>query len=639
MCGVGGGIFFSKDQSKANLEDLANRMGGHLYHRGPDDQNIFVDPALGLYFSHTRLAIIDPSERGKQPMRSSCGRLILTYNGEMYNTDSLREEVRNRGRVFRSQTDTEVLLEGMAEFGVEEFLRKVNGMFAFGAYDLEAQVLWLARDRLGIKPLYYGFFSGDFVFASELNALRAHEAWCATVDRDSVASFLRHGYIPAPYCIYQGISKLLPGHLLRIDSKKKCSQIRYWCLEDAVRSGRQIADQEETVERISQQLKQSVRQQMVSDVPIGAFLSGGIDSSLVAAIMAEHSTRKIKTFSIGFENANHNEAKFANMVAGVLETDHQELYLSNDDLSLAAVAMPGIYDEPFADSSQVPTFLLSKMTSNKVRVALSGDGGDELFGGYDRYFTAARMATALTKIPQIFRKAIACTGKCISDKAIISLASAIFGKRGPVGLGYRTVALLDELAKVDPTLYPIMHGHWANPSRVVINAGEHKAFGWEGSLGDEFSSMSERWQFVDTLTYLPDDILAKVDRASMANSLEVRVPLLDHELVEMVWRYRAMDRSSNTNRKAVLKDILSEYLPKPLIDRKKMGFGIPLNDLLRGKLRNWVEDHINPQAIKSTELLDNNLVQWVWSQHRSGKGNWGYWIWDIVMLQAWLAEH
>jgi len=639
MCGVGGGIFFQRDQSKGGLEDLAKRMGGHLYHRGPDDQSIFVDPALGLFFSHTRLAIIDPSDRGKQPMRSSCGRLILTYNGEIYNTDSLREELRSRGRVFQSQTDTEVLLEGMAEFGVEEFLKKVNGMFVFGVYDLDAQVLWLARDRLGIKPLYYGFLAGDFVFASELNALRAHGAWRATVDRNSVASFLRNSYIPAPYSIYKEISKLLPGHLLRIDSKKECRQIRYWSLGDVVRRRRKIVDQEETVARISAQLKQSVRQQMVSDVSIGAFLSGGTDSSLVAAMMMEHSSDQIKTFSIGFESQNHNEAGFAKSVADVLGTDHQELYLSNSDLSLAAVAMPGVYDEPFSDSSQIPTFLLSKMTSNKVRVALSGDGGDELFGGYDRYFTAARIATALTKIPHIFRQAIACTGKGIGDKAINSLVSSMFGKRGPVGVGYRTVALLGELAKANPTLYPIIHGHWANPSQVVANAEEYKPSGWESALNDECFSMRERWQFVDTLTYLPDDILTKVDRASMANSLEVRVPLLDHELVELVWRYRAMDRSSNVNRKAVLKDILYQYLPGPLVERKKMGFGIPLDDLLRGRLRNWVEDHINPQAITSTELLDNNLVQWVWSQHRSGKGNWGYWIWDIVMLQAWLAEH
>ncbi|VUX54847.1 Asparagine synthetase [uncultured Woeseiaceae bacterium] len=652
MCGLVG-FWQPGKMSEPDAVTVATAMSAQIQHRGPDNFGVWCDAESGVTMAHRRLSILDLSPAGHQPMLSECGRYVLILNGEIYNHLVLREELDKDGSspLWRGHSDTETLLAVCSARGIERTLKATVGMFALALWDRKDKILTLARDRAGEKPLYYGWSRGVFLFGSELKALKAHPAFDAKIDRGALALMLRHNCIPAPHSIYVGIQKLMPGHYLQITAKDRsegCSPRSrpYWRFNDAVESGltnRFHGSVTEAIDLLESQLMSSVGSQMVADVPLGAFLSGGIDSSTIVALMQAQSDRPVRTFTIGSNSADYNEASHAKEVARHLGTSHTELYVSPADALAVIPKLPTIYCEPFSDSSQIPTYLVSAMASDHVKVALSGDGGDELFGGYNRYLLAQSVWTRMQRFPKPARRVVAALLKSASA-AGWDRVFAVAGKLLPESLQLRTpgekahklagVLLADDGA----SFYRNLVSHWQDPASIVLDAEEPPTLLSRRGDWPETDNFVEWMMAMDAQTYMSDDILTKVDRAAMANSLETRVPFLDHRVIESAWRFPLSMKIRNGEGKWLLRQILYRHVPKELINRPKMGFGNPLHDWLRGPLRDWAEDLLDANRIRRGGYFDPAPIRELWDFHLSGRSNEQYPLWDVLMFQAWLAE-
>ena len=639
MCGIAGVI--SSARSREQLERNAIAMADSIAYRGPDDHGLWSDADAGIALTHRRLSIVDLSPNGHQPMISADGRFIITYNGEIYNFRDLRPELEARGVKLRGHSDTEVMLEAFALYGVEATVKRLIGMFTIGVWDRRDRTLMLVRDRLGIKPLYWAKFGDLFLFGSELKALRACPGWTPRIDRPAVAAFMRHNYIPAPHTIYEGVHKLEPGTILTLPWKGEPKSTHFWDARSVARAG--LADpinagDGELTERLETLLLDAVRRRLVADVPVGAFLSGGIDSSTVAALMKAANSGPVRTYTIGFELAGFDEAKHSAAVARHLGTDHTELTVTANEALGVIPKLPDMYDEPFADSSQIPTHLVSVMTRRHVKVALSGDGGDELFAGYNRYQLTTRLWRSFSLLPGPIRHALAHVLTSISADRWSQILSIVPASVRPGQAGdklHKFAAVL--CAKGDTDLYRRLVSHW-DPSLVVPGAVEPRGMLWDSQIERDFPGLLERMQFLDLVTYLPDDILTKVDRASMAVALEARVPLLDHRVVEFAWRLPRTAKIRGGISKWLLRQVLYRHVPKTLVERPKMGFGIPLGDWLRGPLRNWAEDLLAETRLRQAGLLDAAQVRDIWRAHLGGRRNHEYLLWNVLMLEAWRSR-
>lgn len=616
-------------------------MTDTVRHRGPDDEGYWLDLEAGVALGHRRLSIIDLSPLGSQPMVSESGRFVLVYNGEIYNYLDLRDELESlpQGCRFRSTSDTEVMLGAFERWGVMASLKRFVGMFAFAAWDRQERQLFLARDRMGEKPLYYGLMGNTLLFGSELKAFRRHPSWQGEINRDALALYMRHMYIPGPYSIYSDVFKLPPGTVLcptANDTRHLPAPEPYWSLYQVAEEGRAapfVGDEVEAADELETLLKDSVRRQMIADVPLGAFLSGGIDSSTVVALMQAQSTQPIKTFSIGFEERNYNEAPYARAVAEHLGTDHTELYVTPQQTIDVIPRIPALWDEPFADSSQIPTFLVAQLARQHVTVSLSGDGGDELFAGYRRYLRSLQISQA-NGIPE-WQQAL-----------LHRIPGKVYGGLLSVGLALGATKMSQRLRQYYAISqhYPFdaikdYHrwslSHWPEPETLVLGATEPQTIVTDKSRWPNLEGLIERLTFFDMSMYLPDDILVKIDRASMGVSLESRVPLLDHRVVEFSQRLPVSMKIRDHQSKWILRQVLHRYVPKELIERPKMGFGVPIDTWLRTELRDWAEHLLDERRLRSQNLLNVDLIRKTWNQHLSGLRNNHYLLWDVLMFQAW----
>jgi len=653
MCGIAG--FWGKNGASASGEFMrtVEAMTAAITHRGPDSAGYWVDASIGLALGHRRLSILELSSDGHQPMTSACGRYVIAFNGEIYNHLELRKELAARGKepLWRGHADTETLLACFSAWGIERTLNATVGMFALALWDIEDRVLTLARDRLGEKPLYYGWQGGTLLFGSELKALKAHPDFHAGMDRDALTLLLRHNCIPAPYSIYQGIRKLMAGHYLSISfSDGRVSQSvspqAWWRYNDVVTAGlaRPFAGSDaEAVDELEDHLSNSVKLQMLADVPVGAFLSGGIDSSAIVALMKAHSSLPVRTFTIGTDSAD-NEAEHAKAVARHLGTDHTELHVSSEDALAVVPKLPTIYCEPFSDSSQIPTFLVSRLAGRHVKVALSGDAGDELFGGYNRYLTARRVWQRMNRLPLSARRAAANTLCALAPATWDRLYSAVSPVL-PSGMrlaspGDKAHKLAEVLTLADgEAFYRRLASHWHNPAEVVIGGQEPRTLLTNPSAWPYTDSFEHWMMAMDAQTYMTDDILVKVDRAAMANSLEARIPLLDHRVVELAWRIPLHQKIREGKGKWLLRQVLYRHVPRELIERPKTGFSIPLDAWLRGPLKAWAEALLAEDRLKREGFFNPGPIGLKWREHLSGQRNWQYHLWDILMFQAWLESN
>jgi asparagine synthase (glutamine-hydrolysing) len=661
MCGIVGFVDLALRYQGEQLAAIVAAMADTLRHRGPDGGGVWLDNTAGIALGHRRLAIVDLSPQGSQPMESACKRYVVTYNGEIYNHRKIRKELEAQGAAprWRGNSDTEVALAAIATWGLRGALTRFIGMFAFALWDRQDQVLYLVRDRLGEKPLYFGRLGKVFFFASELKALRAHPAWQGEIHQGALALYVRHNYVPAPYSIYQGIFKLPPGRLLILpiaqsrtmtsaafSSLDSYSIAPYWSAEDAVKQG--ILDpfkgsENEALEGLDSLLRDAVGQQMVADVPLGAFLSGGIDSSTIVAYMQSQSDRPVRTFTIGFHEDGINEARHAKSVARHLGTDHTELYVTHDQALEVIPRLPLLYDEPFSDSSQIPTFLLSKLTRNHVTVSLSGDAGDELFGGYNRHVLGKTIWQTIGWIPQSLRLLPRLALERIPSK-LLENGFELIKPLLPKGLRQSSPTekfqkLTDVLAAQDPAdLYFQLISHWKSPCSVVLHSHEPPALVGGLAHGNGIADLTHFMMFLDTVSYLPDDILVKVDRAAMGVSLESRVPFLDHRVVEFAWRLPSSMKLRHKEGKWALRQLLYRYVPKALVERPKQGFVMPLGTWLRGPLRDWAEECLAERRLMEEGFFDPGPIRKRWAEHLSGKRNWQQHLWSVLMFQTWL-EH
>ena len=645
MCGFAG-IFEGVPGDAAQLQAMIDACRDRLAHRGPDDADSWIDAEAGIALGHRRLSIIDLSAAGRQPMLSACGRYVITFNGEIYNYIDLRRDLEAAGEGFRGHSDTEVMLAGIARWGLPDTLRKCNGMFAGAVWDRRLRTLSLFRDRFGQKPLYYGWAGRALVFGSELGALTVHPKFDRALDRTSLDLFLRHGYVPAPRTIYGSVHKLPPGTWTSWTAdglvNARSAPVTYWSAFETARTA--LADPFEgdeaaAVETLDALLRDAVQRCMVADVPLGAFLSGGIDSSTVVALMQAQSERPVKTFSIGFREAQYNEARYAAAVARHLGTDHTELFISETDAQAVIPRLPDLYSEPFADSSQIPTYLVSELARRQVTVALSGDGGDELFGGYPRYVSGGRLMAILARVPRPLQQGAAHavlavpvaawdTAARIADRCL----PARFNLTHAGYRGHRWATII--LAAEDAEVYRRLISIWQEPCSLVNGTAI------EDPVLVALRSAPEadfilRMMYTDSVTYLPDDILAKVDRASMAVGLEARIPLLDHRVYEFAWRLPLAWKLCNGVGKQLLRQVLYRYVPKPLIERPKMGFGVPIGDWLRGRLRDWADALLAEDRLRRDGLFDPAPIRRCWAEHLSGRNNWQDRLWAVLMFQAW----
>ncbi len=629
MCGIAGLVTHNSEMPEAELARRARSMADAIAYRGPDGSGVWAGEGTAL--AHRRLAIVDLTPTGAQPMVSADGRWVISYNGEVYNAEDIAKSM--PGLTRRGTSDTEVIVESVARRGLDRTLADLNGMFAIAFWDRKERTLHLVRDRLGIKPLFYAQTDKALCFASELKSFGAG-GFTFELDSASVASFLRFGYVPAPHSIYRGVCKLLPGEVVSFTNKGGLQRKKYWSLEAAAQHGLQhpfAGSDAEAVDALHELLADAVSGNMISDVPLGAFLSGGIDSSTVAALMVAAQRGPVRTFSIGFPDFGYDESPHAKAVAAHLGTVHEEMTVTAADALSVVPQLPEMYDEPFADSSQIPTFAISKMTRARVTVALSGDGGDELFAGYNRYSLAAGQLAQLARLPLPLRRCAAAMLEAVPDSAAGRLGR-ILPKQLQAAQPADKLKKLAEVLRLDGSaIYLRLVSQNSDPAALMHGLREHpidmrSAVSESGSL--------EWMQFFDTDTYLPDDILQKVDRASMAVSLEVRPPLLDHRVVEFAWTLPRHMRIRNGETKWLLRQVLDRYVPRTLIDRPKMGFGVPLASWLRGPLREWAEDLLDPAHLGGG-LLDTAAVRRLWSEHVSERRNWAYALWTILMFEAW----
>lgn len=639
MCGIAGflspSIYFSRQKSM----EIGKKMANAIMHRGPDADGVWLNHSGSVCLSHRRLSIVDITDAGHQPMISNTGRFALVYNGEIYNFPTLRAEIEamDSSIHWHGNSDTEVLLNAICLWGLENTLLKLNGMFALALWDEKKQVLFLARDRLGEKPLYFGTQNKTFFFASELKAIKVHPRFSGKLNRSALALYCRYNYIPSPHCIYDGFSKLEPGQFVEITPQEegefRSVSKRYW--QQPIPCADPMLEYDAAKNTLEKMLAEAIDIRRHADVPLGAFLSGGIDSSLIVALMQKASDRAVKTFSMGFEEKEFDEAPFAKEVAKHLRTDHTEMYVTAQHALDLAPAMPQLYDEPFADSSQIPTYLVSKLTRQNVTVALSGDAGDELFGGYNRYFQLKKLASLYRYVPYKVRQVFSQEGRSINPETVDRLCRFLH-------LSQKWGVNSDRLQKAasaigQPTLfdaYKRLVTCWEHPDKL-LGYQEPKTIIDEASLRSEIGSPYEWMMFIDTVTYLPENILVKVDRAAMGVSLETRIPFLDPNIVEFAAALPLSFKLHHGKGKRILRDILFEYVPKSMIERPKTGFGVPLTAWLRGPLRDWAETLLSEEALNEHELFDVNIVRTTWAAHLSGQENRHYPLWNILMFQGW----
>jgi len=641
MCGVTG-LWSSLD---CDHEAIASTMADQIASRGPDDVGIWSAKNDGLVLAHRRLSVIDLSSYGHQPMISSCGRYVISYNGEIYNHLDIRELLSAEADFsgWKGHSDTETLLEAISYWGLEATLKKLNGMFAFALWDNKSKRLYLARDRIGEKPMYYGTLKSTFVFGSQLKSLSVHPCWQGNIDRDALSLFMKYGYVPSPFSIYEGIKKLPQAHFIVVSdggnsiSEPKC----YWNLDS--NSEHTISYEYNSIQSVTDNLESllhdSVKRRMEADVPLGAFLSGGIDSTMIVALMQKISKNPVKTFSIGFDEDSYDEAGHSKKVAQHLGTDHYELYVSPEDTMSVLPKLSGIYDEPFADQSQIPTYIVSELAKTQVTVSLSGDGGDELFFGYDRYFQVHSWWRKLRLVPLPVRKLISFT--------LINIPSGFLNALLLLPSKFTVKHLRDRILKfarlIDApdwlTFYDRVITQSNYPKPLVLNASKNNDFLNQFKQKIEGLPIPEKMMYLDKILYLPDDILAKVDRASMAVSLEARVPFLDHRLVEFAsqipFKYKFRDKQG----KWILRKLLYRYVPKSLVDRPKMGFGVPIEYWLKGPLSDWADNLLDEETLDKQGFFDSALVRKMWREHKEGKRRWHVQLWRLLIFQMWFIEN
>jgi asparagine synthase (glutamine-hydrolysing) len=650
MCGIVG---FYTTEPLPGATEVLRRMNDTIAHRGPDAQGQWFDPTHGVALAHRRLAIIDLTEEGRQPMRSASGRYIIIFNGEIYNFLRIRADLERLGHRFRGHSDTEVMLAAFEEWGLEPSLQRFIGMFAFALWDSAQSELTLARDRLGKKPLYYCVTNGRLIFGSELKALRAFPEFNASIDRQALTLFLRYNYVPAPRTIHEGVSKLEAAHFVRfaarqhsvVELERRC----FWNaaeVQAAASADALSVSPGEVTDQLDELLRDAVQLRMIADVPLGAFLSGGIDSSLVVALMQTLSSRPVRTFTIGFNEEEYNEAHHAWVVARHLGTDHTEVYLTPNETLAVIPKLPLLYDEPFADASQIPTALVCAMARQHVTVALSGDGGDEAFAGYSRYAQARDICRRLSRVPPWLLRTMSQSIPHVPVTFWEGLARlsrpVASGKLRADGFGYRMQRLADRLGCATPQqLYRHLMSYWLAPMKLVVDGREPSSVLADAPQKNDLDQFTDQMMLLDTLTYLPDDVLVKVDRASMAVALEVRAPLLDQRVLEFAWRLPLAMKLHDGRGKIVLRKLLSRYVPEKLFERPKTGFGVPIYRWLRGPLRDWAENLLDEQRLEREGYLKAMPIRNVWQSLLAGQSEWAYGgelLWSVLMFQAWL-EH
>ena len=647
MCGIAGFLSIVEKSPYNELVDRAQRMSLALRHRGPDDSGVWADQYSSVALSHRRLSVLELSSAGHQPMVSKSQRYVIAFNGEIYNHLQIRRELCSAN--WRGNSDTETILAAIEAWGIQLALQKFVGMFAFALWDKDSKELTLARDRMGEKPLFYGWQGTEFLFGSELKSLAAHPSWDAEVDQSSLTLFMRYGYVPLPHSIWRGVRKLLPGAMLVISANGLKPGIFtepffYWKATDEAKKSICIElDDSAATNKLEQILRTAIEGQMIADVPLGAFLSGGVDSSTVVALMQGQSNLPVRTFSIGFSNKNFDEAVYAKLVAQHLGTSHTEYYVSPNDALTVIPRLSEIYDEPFADSSQIPTYLVAALARREVTVSLSGDGGDELFGGYNRYISGNSALKHMGRFPVFLRQLVAQLLKFPSPSDWDHLGVVLPGPLRRKSLGDRVQKLVSILgAQNESDLYRKLISQIEDPLEIVVNGSESEI--WVDKEAGDFranhkqASFTERMMFQDLIGYLTDDILTKVDRAAMSVGLETRIPMLDHRVVSFAMSLPLHMKIRNGQGKWLLRQVLYRYVPKELIDRPKQGFGVPLGEWLRGPLRDWAENLLDESRLLSEGNLKPGPIRARWKQHLKGDRNWQYWLWNVLMYQAWREQ-
>jgi len=642
MCGIAG--YISKD-STSELEQNTVYMLDAIQHRGPDDSGVWIDSRSGVALGHRRLSVIETSIAGHQPMISNCGRYVIVFNGEIYNHLSLRESL-NVNFDWKGGSDTETILECISKLGLKEALKLSVGMFAFALWDNENKTLSLARDRLGEKPLFYGWCQGQFVFASELKAFKKLPQFNNPINRDALSLYFQFSNIPSPHSIFEDIFKIEPGHFVTLKrselNQKIIKETSYWSLIDEARKGRKnlIMNEDKAIKMVDLELRKSLSEQSIADVPLGAFLSGGIDSSLIVSLLQSQSDKPIQTFTVGFDEKQFDESIYAKAVASHLKTEHHEIRVTSKEAISVIERLPELYDEPFSDSSQIPTFLICQAARKNVTVALSGDGGDELFGGYNRYLWGPSLWKRIKWMPFPARKILSIMIKTISinnwnKTNNFFLRGNAFSDLG--GKAHKFSNLLNQVNSID-SLYLRLVSEWQQTDNLVLEANELTTKLNNSQRVNDFSQPEDMMMLMDSLTYLPDDILTKVDRAAMGISLETRSPFLDHRLAELAWRLPLNMKVRGKQGKWVLRQILDKHVPRKLIERPKTGFGVPIGEWLRGPLRDWAELLLEPVRLKEQGFLNVELVHQYWNEHLEGNVDWTGRIWSILVFQAWLEK-